>query len=75
MTWVRCASAVLAVVWTATAGAAGYPERPLRYIIPSAAGGGPDIAARIVMAELGRQLGQQIIVDNRPGRAAPSAPR
>jgi len=47
--------------------AAGYPERPLRYVIPSAAGGGPDTAARVVMAELGRQLGQQVVVDNRPG--------
>ena len=64
---VRCASAVLAVVWTAAAGAAGYPDRPLRYVIPSAAGGGPDIAARLVMNQLSRQLGQQIIVDNRAG--------
>ncbi len=44
-----------------------YPERPLRYVIPSAAGGGPDTAARVVMAELGKQLGQQVVVDNRPG--------
>jgi tripartite-type tricarboxylate transporter receptor subunit TctC len=36
-------------------------------VLPSAAGGGPDVAARIVMAELGRRLGQQVIVDNRPG--------
>ena len=47
--------------------AAAWPERPLRYIIPSAVGGGPDVAARIVMAEVGKQLGQQIIIDNRPG--------
>jgi tripartite-type tricarboxylate transporter receptor subunit TctC len=47
--------------------AADYPERPIRYVIPSAAGGGPDTAARVVMAELGRQLGQQVVVDNRPG--------
>jgi len=46
---------------------AAYPERPIRYIIPSAAGGGPDTAARVVMAELGKVLGQQIVVDNRPG--------
>ncbi len=67
MTWVRCASAVFAVAWTATADAAGYPDRPLRYVIPSAVGGGPDIAARVVMNQLSRQLGQQIIVDNRAG--------
>jgi tripartite-type tricarboxylate transporter receptor subunit TctC len=46
---------------------AAYPERPLRYVLPSAAGGGPDVAARIIMTELGRNLGQQVIVDNRPG--------
>ena len=33
----------------------------------SAAGGGPDIAVRVVMAQVGRQLGQQIVIDNRPG--------
>jgi tripartite-type tricarboxylate transporter receptor subunit TctC len=51
----------------APAADAAWPERPVRYVLPSAAGGGPDVAARIVMAQLGRQLGQQIVVDNRPG--------
>ncbi len=51
----------------ATPAAAAWPERPVRYILHSAAGGGPDIAVRIVMAQLSRQLGQQIVVDNRPG--------
>jgi tripartite-type tricarboxylate transporter receptor subunit TctC len=51
----------------ATSAAGAWPERPVRYILHSAAGGGPDIAARIVMAQLSRQLGQQIVVDNRPG--------
>ena len=48
-------------------GTAAWPERPGRYIIPSAPGGGPDDAARIIMAERARQVGQQVIVDNRPG--------
>jgi putative tricarboxylic transport membrane protein len=48
-------------------GMAAYPERPIRYVIPSAAGGGPDTAARVVMAELGKRLNQQVVVDNRPG--------
>jgi tripartite-type tricarboxylate transporter receptor subunit TctC len=47
--------------------AQSYPGRPLRYVIPSAAGGGPDTAARVVMAELGSKLGQQVVIDNRPG--------
>ena len=65
----RLMLAVLVIVccFSAEAGAAAYPERPLRYVLGSAPGGGPDIAVRVVMAELGRQLGQQIIIENRPG--------
>jgi tripartite-type tricarboxylate transporter receptor subunit TctC len=66
MTAIRCVLLVLAMA-AATGACAAWPERPLRYILGSAAGGGPDIAARIVMAQLSRQLGQQIVVDNRPG--------
>lgn len=50
-----------------SAASATYPERPIRYIVPSTAGSGPDIIARILTAELGRQMGQQFVVDNRPG--------
>jgi tripartite-type tricarboxylate transporter receptor subunit TctC len=59
--------AVACVSTAAMAAAAAYPERPLRYVMGSAAGGGPDIAARVVMAQVGRQLGQQIVIENRPG--------
>ena len=59
---------LLAIGCCAAFGAAAeYPDRPIRYVLPSAPGGGPDVAARVVMAELGRQLGTQIVVDNRPG--------
>jgi tripartite-type tricarboxylate transporter receptor subunit TctC len=67
MTCFQRAFILLAISWSVTAGAAGYPERPLRYVIPSAVGGGPDIAARVVMNQLSRQLGQQVIIDNRAG--------
>ena len=62
------AAAMACCVWLIGWNAhAAFPERPLRYVLASAAGGGPDVAARIIMAELSRQTGQQVIVDNRPG--------
>jgi len=44
-----------------------YPSRPLRLIVPSAPGGSPDINGREMVQELSKQLGQQIVVENRPG--------
>ena len=58
------AAALLA--FSACAAAADYPDRPIRYIVPSAAGGGADISARLLTAELASQLGQQFVIDNRP---------
>jgi tripartite-type tricarboxylate transporter receptor subunit TctC len=48
---------------------AEYPDRPIRFIVPSAAGGAADINARLLAAELAKLVGQQIVVDNRPGAA------
>ena len=48
---------------------ARYPERPIRFIVPQAPGSSSDTIARIVATELTRQLGQQVVVDNRPGGA------
>ena len=49
--------------------AQNYPARPIRLIVPQAPGSASDTSARIVAAELTKQMGQQIVVDNRPGGA------
>src|SRR5437660_11797509 len=59
---------LLAGIFTAPA-AAEYPDKPIRLIVPQAAGSATDTVARILGAELGKELGQQIIVDNRAGGA------
>jgi tripartite-type tricarboxylate transporter receptor subunit TctC len=48
-------------------GAEPYPTRPIRLIIPAGAGGITDILGRVVAEKLTESLGQQVIVDNRPG--------
>jgi tripartite-type tricarboxylate transporter receptor subunit TctC len=51
----------------AFAGAADYPTRPVRIIVPFVAGGGTDLLARFVSQRLQELLGQQFVVDNRGG--------
>ncbi|MEY4597842.1 MAG: hypothetical protein RLZZ445_639 [Pseudomonadota bacterium] len=49
------------------AGAADYPARPIRVIVPQSAGGSTDVAARVLTDKLTESLKQNIVVDNRPG--------
>ncbi len=47
--------------------AQSYPNRPIKMIVPYATGGGTDTVTRLVMKKLSEQLGQPIVVENRPG--------
>lgn len=61
------AAAVLgAVAFPAAAGGA-YPDKPIRLVVAFSAGGPTDIIARVIAKDMSSRLGQQIIVDNRPG--------
>ena len=67
------ARVTLAVLIFATAGTAAsqpqYPTRPVRWIVPFAAGSGTDTVARIIQPQLSAALGEQVVIDNRPGAA------
>jgi tripartite-type tricarboxylate transporter receptor subunit TctC len=56
-----------AVGWPLAARAQAYPTRPVRFIVPLAAGGGLDFVARLTGEYLSRSMGQQVIVENKVG--------
>lgn len=63
---IRVAATALAAIF-ATAATAQYPSRPIKIVVAVAAGGAPDLAARVIGRKLGDVLGQPVIVDNRGG--------
>ena len=63
----RWAVAVIAVIAWGCVHAQSYPQRPIRMVIGLPAGGSTDVMGRIVAARLSEKLGQQVVVDNRPG--------
>lgn len=53
--------------WARPARAAGFPQQPVRLVVPYAVGIGPDVVARGVAEQLARRWGQAVLVDNKPG--------
>ncbi|MDP1952269.1 MAG: tripartite tricarboxylate transporter substrate binding protein, partial [Betaproteobacteria bacterium] len=54
-------------VWTNGALAQAFPTKPLRIVVPFAAGGAIDIIVRASGQQLSKELGQPVVIDNRPG--------
>ena len=63
LTWL----AGLSLMAAAGPARAAWPDRPIRLIVPFAAGGSPDVICRLLGGELTMALGQTVLIDNKPG--------
>jgi tripartite-type tricarboxylate transporter receptor subunit TctC len=63
----RLFAAACAALLASSAAAAGFPEKPIAFIMPWPAGGGSDVAMRLVAEAASKKLGKPIVVVNRPG--------
>jgi tripartite-type tricarboxylate transporter receptor subunit TctC len=65
----RLLSVAVLASWAGVVCAQSFPAKPIRFVVPAVAGGSPDIFARVIGQRLHAQLGQPVIVENRPGAA------
>ena len=69
------AASIFMTMPSSPARAQGYPDRPVRIILPFGAGGVADISARVIADKLGAKLGQRFIIENMPGAGGITAAR
>ena len=67
--WLCAAASALALGAGGVARAQAYPNKPIKMVVPFAAGGGTDVLARVIGEKLAAGLGQPVVIDNKPGAA------
>jgi tripartite-type tricarboxylate transporter receptor subunit TctC len=69
----RMLAALVTLLAAVPAGAQGYPDRPVKIVLPFGAGGVADASSRIIADKLGERLGQRFLIENMPGAGGISA--
>jgi tripartite-type tricarboxylate transporter receptor subunit TctC len=67
--WAASLAAATGLLCAALPAMAAWPDKTITFIVPSAAGGSPDVLSRLLTTELAKSLGVAVVVDNRPGAA------
>jgi len=70
MNAIRTMALATALALAGSVAAQTFPDKPLRFVIPFAAGGGSDVMARVIAEPLSQRLGQPVVIDNKPGANA-----